>query len=148
MIRHNNIKILLFIRLPLVIHWLTILILTSLPSDSLPSFSLGDKIEHLLAFFVLGFFLYFNFLIQDKFYLLRKNPLLMAILFASIYGAFDEIHQMFIPGRFADITDWVADFIGAVLGGLTASFIYYFFKETIRNFLNIKLEPLPEKLVK
>ena len=34
---------------------------------------------------------------------------------ASLYGATDELHQSFIPGRSADILDWLADSAGAVL---------------------------------
>lgn len=131
-----------------MVHWLTILILTSLPSDSLPSVSLGDKLEHFIAFYVLGFFLYYNFLIQNKYFLLKRYPLILAIAFSSLYGLFDELHQLLIPGRSAEFLDWVADFIGAVFGTLSASLIYYFFKETISNFFNIKLEPLVEKVVK
>ncbi|HZI79030.1 MAG TPA: VanZ family protein [Vicinamibacterales bacterium] len=36
---------------------------------------------------------------------------------AAGYGATDEWHQSFVPGRSADIYDWYADAIGALLGG-------------------------------
>ena len=42
--------------------------------------------------------------------------LLYAFLSASAYGASDEWHQSFTPGRFATAADWVADTIGAGLG--------------------------------
>jgi len=41
---------------------------------------------------------------------------LLAILLATCYGATDEFHQLFVPGRSADRYDVVADFIGATLG--------------------------------
>lgn len=38
---------------------------------------------------------------------------LWAWLLASAYGATDEIHQIFVPGRTAALDDWAADAIGA-----------------------------------
>ena len=35
---------------------------------------------------------------------------------ASAYGATDEWHQSFVPGRSADVLDWYADAAGALLG--------------------------------
>jgi len=39
-----------------------------------------------------------------------------ACAIASIYGAFDEWHQSFVPGRYASLTDVALDVAGAVLG--------------------------------
>jgi VanZ family protein len=41
---------------------------------------------------------------------------LAALAIASGYGAFDEGHQWFVPGRSADVADWCADTAGAVIG--------------------------------
>jgi|SoiMethySBSTD1v2_1073268.scaffolds.fasta_scaffold831435_2 VanZ like protein len=41
---------------------------------------------------------------------------LLAIAFASLYGASDEIHQLFVPGRSSDIADVAADVVGACAG--------------------------------
>ena len=41
-----------------------------------------------------------------------------AALFAALYGLSDEIHQSFVPGRSADVWDWVADVLGAIAGAL------------------------------
>jgi VanZ family protein len=35
---------------------------------------------------------------------------------ATVYGATDEWHQSFVPGRSADVHDWFADAAGAFLG--------------------------------
>ena len=32
---------------------------------------------------------------------------------ATLYGAFDEVHQGFVPGRTRDVRDWLADAMGA-----------------------------------
>lgn len=41
---------------------------------------------------------------------------LLAMLITVTYGASDEIHQMFVPGRSAEWRDLVADAIGAFIG--------------------------------
>jgi VanZ family protein len=41
---------------------------------------------------------------------------LAAIAVAVAYGATDEVHQMFVPGRSAEIADLYADAIGACAG--------------------------------
>ena len=41
---------------------------------------------------------------------------LTALLIVIVYAMSDEIHQMFVPGRTADVNDLVADVIGAVMG--------------------------------
>jgi len=39
-----------------------------------------------------------------------------AIILATVYGALDEFHQSFVPGRYADRHDILADCTGAALG--------------------------------
>lgn len=41
---------------------------------------------------------------------------LIALLLVSLYGALDEFHQSFVPGRKMDIRDWIGDTAGAVAG--------------------------------
>ena len=38
----------------------------------------------------------------------------VAAVFSILYGASDEWHQTFVPGRFATVADWVADVLGAI----------------------------------
>jgi VanZ family protein len=40
----------------------------------------------------------------------------IAVGLAAAYGATDEFHQWFVPGRTADPADWVADVAGAAIG--------------------------------
>ncbi|RJP18105.1 MAG: VanZ family protein [Deltaproteobacteria bacterium] len=39
-----------------------------------------------------------------------------AVAFVALFGAVDEIHQFWIPGRSMDIFDWAADFAGGGSG--------------------------------
>lgn len=50
-----------------------------------------------------------------------KKMVLFAIVATSLYGASDEIHQYFVPGRSCEFSDWVSDTIGASVAG----FLWY-----------------------
>lgn len=63
-----------------------------------------DKVAHALSFGVLASLFYF-----------ATGRALLPVLLASLYGVTDELHQSFVPGRDADLWDWVADTIGAAL---------------------------------
>ncbi len=52
----------------------------------------------------------------------KRKALLAAIALASLYGITDEIHQIFVPGRMCDSTDWLVDTAGASLGTWIASY--------------------------
>lgn len=39
------------------------------------------------------------------------------------YGASDEIHQMFVPGRSPEIFDFLADTTGGILAALFVKFV-------------------------
>jgi len=69
---------------------------------------------------------------------LRQNPFLCALVFASLFGVSDELHQLFVPARSCNIGDWLADTSGA----LTAQ-IYLF--RTMRS--NAKKSTASEKLL-
>jgi VanZ family protein len=38
-----------------------------------------------------------------------------AVALAAFYGATDELHQLFVPGRTCDVHDWLADLTGAAI---------------------------------
>jgi len=76
-----------------------------------------DKFQHLLAYWALataaGFWIYPAFWRRRPFF-----SLLIITLIASGYGAIDEFHQYFVPGRNCNVWDWIADTLGACLGAL------------------------------
>jgi len=49
---------------------------------------------------------------------LRRGSTLLAILLAVGYGAVDEWHQSWVPGRFSSVGDWIADVVGVGLAVL------------------------------
>ncbi len=124
------------IYLPLVFYWTALFIGTSLPVNLLPKiFIWEDKAEHFAAYFLLSmlFNLMLNF--QSKVEKLSQHSSFYTIGIMSFYALVDELHQLFVPGRYCDILDWTSDFLGISLGVLL---VYRF----IKNFKTAKEEAL------
>jgi VanZ family protein len=72
------------------------------PGPDVPNF---DKVAHYGAYLVFGV-------------LLARAP--VSVVFAAaigiLYGASDEVHQMFVPGRSPSVLDWAADALGVLSG--------------------------------
>jgi hypothetical protein len=97
---------------PPVLYLALIFVLSSRPD--LPATPGGsDKLVHGLAYAGLGLLLCRAYLGSA---LGRTAAFALAVLTASLYGASDEWHQSFVPNRFADPLDWVADTLGALAG--------------------------------
>lgn len=132
----------------LALCWMaTLYVLSSIPQlADYNTFTGQDKIEHLLAFAVLGFLLMRSFqpsaeptwsdqdmrcdprpgkfrlcllqirrLFLDGKRLVFYRVLLVTVLVAA-YGALDEFHQLFVPGRTASLADFATDAMGGFLG--------------------------------
>ena len=98
---------------------------SSLPQP--PGLLAWDKLQHLLAYGALGFTI--GLWASPAFW--KRRPalaVLLTTLVGSIYGAIDEIHQYFVPGRVCDFWDWAANTLGAFLGALTIMFFMRKFK--------------------
>lgn len=122
-----------FLRITAFLAWsafvgwaLVICYLSSLTNDDLqvmPSPLLAfDKVVHAIAFAGGGMFLGVALRQTSR---LRGGWLFVGIVLGiGLFGAFDEIHQLYTPGRSgADFYDWVADMIG----GSLAAFVYSHF---------------------
>ncbi|MCP5061103.1 MAG: hypothetical protein GY936_01390 [Ignavibacteriae bacterium] len=118
-LKRNRTKVLI---IPLIIYWLIILIGTSLPADSFAdSIELSDKVKHFVAYMGLAVILGLNLHFQERWKLARNFYIVITFFICAIYGVLDEFHQMFIPNRFAEFFDWVADSLGALVGILSVS---------------------------
>lgn len=118
----------MLVYLPLIFYWIILFILTSLPTSSVPSVGVNDKVEHFLAFFVLSFLVYLTALFQKKKIFLKKYAILFTFIIVSIYGIFDELHQLFIPGRSCELNDLLADIAGAIIGILILNILLRFYR--------------------
>jgi VanZ family protein len=100
-----------------VLYWLS-----SKPSLPTPDLFWGqDKVEHAVAFGLLGFLFASSFRAGKK-VSLRKRVIMVTFL-VGVYGFFDEAHQFFVPGRDASFFDLCADAMGGFLSALL--FLWY-----------------------
>ena len=76
-----------------------------------------DKVIHMCAYIPLAYLLYLSLKKSG----ISKYVFVSALVFASVYGISDELHQVFVPGRDASVGDFLADTLGALLGSLAAS---------------------------
>ncbi len=98
----------------LSLYWLStflwaslIFYLSHLPVEELPGWQIPylDKVVHLFLFGVLAFFCFRS--VAGRFSL--------TFFLCLLYALSDEFHQSFIPGRFPDIYDLLADTSGIFL---------------------------------
>ncbi|MBU2589738.1 MAG: VanZ family protein [Nanoarchaeota archaeon] len=107
-------KTFIFYWLPVLLYSGLIFYLSSLskpiPDVLLVEFSYSDKLLHIIEYFILAFLVFrlLNFYKVSKAYL-------YAIILTVLYGITDEIHQLFVPGRFFSVYDIMANSIGALL---------------------------------
>ena len=87
---------------------------SSVPGDELPG-HFWDKAVHFLVYGGLGV-LFLLPVTDARLDRLNAKSAVMAVFFATLYGAFDEIHQSFTPERTPDLRDLLADCLGASLG--------------------------------
>ena len=77
--------------------------------DSIP---LADKVAHFLIYAALAWFTA-RALSREPGAFVRGHALILAAVWAALYGASDEWHQSFVPGRTPALADWAADVLGA-----------------------------------
>lgn len=80
---------------------------------ALPDVPFRDKLAHGLEYGILA--------VLNLWALRRSFPqpavrsVVVAVLLTSAWGYLDELHQAFVPGRYADVYDWLADTAGAIV---------------------------------
>lgn len=107
---------LFLVYLPLTVYWIVLFVATTLPTESLPSVSISDKLQHFGAYLVLAILFNLTISFQNKIKLIREKHYFFTIIIIGIYAAFDEIHQYFIPGRSCELADFIADMVGLLVG--------------------------------
>ena len=97
----------------LVVYWIALGIGTHLPGGFVGTPLVSDKVLHFLAYAGLSFLIA---MLLPLLGIRDSRVYLAALLVAVGYGAIDELGQIPIPGRNADVVDWLADVAGAVTG--------------------------------
>ncbi len=84
-------------------------------SGTLPIF-LRLKLIHIIEYGILSFILFFA--VRETTPLKRSEAAAFAVVAVLLYGATDELHQVFVPMRSASLVDVFANCVGAALAQL------------------------------
>ncbi len=88
----------------------------------------ADKLAHLGLYLILGLLLAWG-----KTRTGFAGPAILLLIMGAGYGALDEWHQSFVPGRDVSAGDWLADTAGVALGLLLFSSLGSRFRDRGRS---------------
>lgn len=116
--------------LPVILYLIFIFILSSVPGDELPElgFEISDKLIHAGVYFIAYLLFYLSFSNIKKETIVSKNPLVFSLFFTNLYAVLDELHQVLVPFRSAEFSDFIADFTGSLLGLIFVFVFQNYFK--------------------
>lgn len=91
-----------------------IFLVSSIPGDDLPQLRIGDKLVHLLVFGGLAVLICRALRLQKPTWS-QRAVVVLSVLVTVAYGCLDEGHQSFVSERRAELSDVVADGVGALV---------------------------------
>jgi len=94
-------------------YWLALFVATHIPRHDVIPIAGIDKLIHALAYAGLAFLLA---AVASLFGRFSWRGYLMLFLLIAGYGVVDEAVQTLMPGRTADVLDWLADMAGCLVG--------------------------------
>ena len=109
-------------KIPAILAMAALFKLSTLPGNDplLNSIHLSDKIEHFIAYFVLG--ITFCIWIPSKKWFAKPVVYgVIVIVLCTLFGISDEYHQKFVPGRSCDLYDLAVDSAASAI----AVFVYF-----------------------
>ncbi|MBC7981301.1 MAG: VanZ family protein [Armatimonadetes bacterium] len=84
-----------------------------------------DKVLHFSYFLIGGFILATIICLKRGLSASFKTRILLPFIIFAVFGALDEYHQTFTPGRSGnDPFDWLADILGALCGIISANCLH------------------------
>jgi VanZ family protein len=84
------------------------------PGHNIPN---ADKFGHITVYYILGCLVARAWRANPRFS--TTQLFILTVLVTSAYGATDEWHQSYVPGRAPEFADWIADTLAALLAATT-----------------------------
>lgn len=102
--------------LPVIVYMAGIFLLSSSKGIDLPFIDKPsvDKLYHTALYAPLAYLIVRA--LEQGFRLCGRKLIIWGIIIAILYGWSDEVHQLFVPGRYFSYWDLLANSMGAVLG--------------------------------
>lgn len=72
-----------------------------------------DKILHFIAYLIFGLSIVYS-ICGLKRNINKKRLFVILIVTGAVYALSDELHQLYVPGRDADVYDFLADVLGII----------------------------------
>lgn len=104
--------------LPVIAYCVIIFSLSSIPQPLPKGIEIPflDKLLHSIEYAILSYLLIRAF-VGSETKLDRKAVVILSVMLATLYGATDEFHQLFVINRDASLYDLLFDFLGAAISG-------------------------------
>ena len=130
-------------KIPVIAWACTILFLTSMPHLEIENvdFDASDKLAHFAVYFIFGYLTIRMFM--QGYDLRWRSALIRSTITGIVFAAFDEAHQLLIPGRSAEILDAAADILGVLAAQLV--YVLLFWRARGDKNVNILFGPRYEK---
>ncbi len=92
------------------------------------------KSAHFIEYFILGVLCFMSFRdLRVLFKRQRASQAVIAVLFCAIYAVSDEIHQLFVKGRYGCVRDVFIDTCGSVIAVLICLLVVWTAKKCRRK---------------
>lgn len=104
---------------------LIIFIESSIPAEFYPKVDLinADKLVHMAIYGFFAMLCYISLIHLKSENTFSKNPFAWTLIITCLYGASDELHQLFTPNRSCEFLDWAADAAGAIIAVLLIKYL-------------------------
>lgn len=85
------------------------------------------KLAHLTEFAMLGMSVHFHLKARTEYYekAFGRIYVLYSLLIGAVYAISDEVHQLFVSGRGAQVKDVIIDTVGVFLGIMISLFVMH-----------------------
>ena len=99
----------------LLLYSAIIVFLSILPDEWLGKLTHIDKLFHFAAYGLLSFILFFVLYFQSRIRLFKKYSAIFTLVFTTLFGILNEVFQIFVPSRSANLLDVTANILGSIL---------------------------------
>lgn len=103
--------------IPSILWTVLVLVGSLLPKYNVPQqfLQLSDKLLHVLMYFILCFLVGIGLSKQNKYPEASVKAIVIAVVYSTFIGLLMEVLQEFVPGRFGDWKDVVANILGVIV---------------------------------